>query len=87
VNLPRDKAIEAMDAINAAGYTAVIEAAVIPSHSREVLFRVTLPMLSADSEDMRTLCDLAESLGLTCRCQLQNFTFVLPDDYPKKRFR
>jgi hypothetical protein len=83
MNLSRDKAIEAMDVINAAGYTAVIEAAVIPSHSREVLYRVTLPRLSADSEDMRTFCDLAESLGLTCRHQLQTFSFVLPDDYPK----
>ncbi len=83
MNLTRDKAIEAMDAINAAGYTAVIEAAVIPKHSPEVLYRVSLPRLSADSEDMRAFCDLAESLGLACRHQLQAFTFVLPDDYPK----
>jgi hypothetical protein len=65
MNLPRDKAIEAMDVINAAGYTAVLEAAVIPSHSREVLYRVEMSLLHADAGDMRMFCDLAESVGLT----------------------
>lgn len=83
MNLSRDKAIEAMDAITDAGYTAVLEAAVIPSHSREVLYRVSVSLLHADSEDLRKFCDLAESLGLTCRYQLQRFSFVLPSDYPK----
>lgn len=83
MNLTRDKALEAMDAITASGRTAQVDAAVIPRHSREVLYRVMVPALHFDSEDMRALCDLAESVGLTCRYQLQCFSFVLPGDYPK----
>lgn len=79
MNVTRDNAIEAMDAITASGRTAHVEAAVIPKHSREVLYRVSVPCLSFNSEDMRELCDLAESVGRTCRYQLQQFMFVLPD--------
>lgn len=82
MNLEREKAIEAMDAINAAGYTAVIEAAVIPHFSKEVLYRVSMPMLSYDSTDMRALCDLAESIGLNCRYSLNSLRFELPDTRP-----
>ena len=78
MNLEREKAIEAMDAITSAGYTAVIEAAVIPDRSTDVLYRVTLPALHYDARDMRKLCDLAESLGLECFWQLNQFYFQLP---------
>jgi hypothetical protein len=79
VNVSRDKAIEAMDAITAAGYTAVVEAAVIPTYSAEVLYRVSVPMLTYESRDLREMCDLAESLGLTCRHSLQTLRFE-PED-------
>lgn len=75
MNLTRDKAIEAMDTITKAGYTAVIEAAVIPKHTKEVLYRVSVPMLTYESADLRALCDLAESVGLTCRYSLQSIRF------------
>lgn len=86
MNLTREKAIEAMDAINGANYTAVIEAAIIPNGRPDepVLYRVHLSALHFDALDMRKFCDLAEGLGLTCRYQLQQFRFVDPADYERR---
>lgn len=89
MNLTREKAIEAMDAINAAGYTAVLEAAVIPAghrgvNSEPVLYRVSLSALHFDAMDMHAILDIAESVGLTCRYQLQQFRFVDPADYERR---
>lgn len=96
MNLTREKAIEAMDAINGAGYTAVLEAAIIPGGrmrfeghtvdepSSPALYRISLSALHFDALDMRKFCDLAEGLGLTCRYQLQQFRFVDPADYERR---
>ena len=87
MNLPRDKAIEAMDLLTDAGYTANIHAAVIPHGASEVLYRVIAPALHFDAVDLRSLCDLAESIGLECRMQLQQIYFVLPDRRENIRVR
>jgi hypothetical protein len=83
MNLTKDQAIAAMDALTDAGYTAVVEAVpqtkfVVPNHEGP-LYRVSAPTLNFESTDMRSLCELAESVGLTCRYHLQSFRFELPD--------
>jgi hypothetical protein len=75
MNLNRDKALEAMDVLTEHGYTARIDAAVIPTFSKEPLYRVSAPALGFEDWDMRVLCDLAESIGLHCRYSLQEFRF------------
>lgn len=87
MNLPRDKAIEAMDAINEAGYTAIVEAAVIPNHSTEVLYRVSVGGLSHDSVALRELIGLAEGIGLECVFSLQCVRFWPKDEAVKLRKR
>jgi hypothetical protein len=82
MNLTRDKAIEAMDALTGAGYTAHIEAVpqtkfVVPNHEGP-LYRVSTLALSFEPTDMLELCRLAESVGLVCRYSLQAFRFELP---------
>lgn len=78
MNLPRDKAIEAMDLLTEHGYTAHLEAAVIPHGASEVLYRISAPALHFDAVNLRELCDLAESIGLECRMYLQEIRFDLP---------
>lgn len=78
MNLPRDKAIEAMDLLTEHGYTAHLEAAVIPHGASEVLYRISVPSLSFDAVNLRELCDLAETLDLECRMFLQAIRFDLP---------
>lgn len=78
MNLPRDKAFAALDLLNEHGYTANLEAAVIPRHSTEVLYRISAPSLHFDAVNLRELCDLAETLDLECRMFLQQIRFDMP---------
>lgn len=85
MNISRDKAIQAMDALTSAGFTAHLEAVVIPNHSPALLYRVSAQALGYDSVSMRQLCDLAETLELECVWQLNHFWFVLPQDELRHR--
>lgn len=61
MNLDKEKAVEAFDALVADGYSAQLLGSVIHG---EVFYRVTLTGLGFDAVDMRHLCDLAEARGL-----------------------
>lgn len=74
MNLPREKAIEAMDVLTANGYTVQLDAVVIRNEPA-TLYRIALPTLHFDAVDLRALCDLAEAIGLECRFALQAIRF------------
>jgi hypothetical protein len=78
MNLPRESAIAAMDLLTKHGYTAHLEAAVIPHGASEVLYRISVPSLSFDAVNLRELCDIADRLGLECRLFLQQIRFDVP---------